>query len=173
MRSQTTLVGVCICAVMVAGCAGGALGPAVATYGAANIFSPVGYSQTQIDETHYTVTATGSEVTPTARVEKLARTRAAQIGVEQKLGYFKVAGVSQGAACTDKDTRAYKAPGTVGSARPTVALDVLYSKEQTDPSYLPSKATFEALTAELQAEQVSPEEQQSANQEILARCGQG
>lgn len=172
MRSQLAVAGLCTCAVLLAGCSGSAMmGPAVATYGAANIFSPVGYNQSQIDETHYKVSATGSEVTPVPRVEKLAKARAAQIGADQKLEYFKVVSVEHGAACTKKES-SYKGPSTASVARPTVVLDVLYSKEQTDPSYQPSKATFDSLSAELAAESISPEEQQAANQEILARCGQ-
>ncbi len=52
---------------------------------ASNILSPAGYCQTKIDDTHYKVTATGTEATPKERVEKIARARAAQIGVDQKL----------------------------------------------------------------------------------------
>ena len=59
------------------------------------MFSPVGYSQTRID-THFQVQASGTDATPTARVEKVARARAAEIGVEQKLKFFKVASVERG-----------------------------------------------------------------------------
>ena len=173
MRSLIGLAGLSICAAIVAGCsaASSALGPSVASYGASNIFSPVGYDQSQIDETHYKVTATGSEVTPASRVEKIAMARAAQIGADQKLDYFKVASVQHGAACSQKDS-GYKGPTTASNARPTVVLDVLYSKDQADPGFQPSKATFEALSAELANETVSPEAQQAANQDILTRCGQ-
>lgn len=171
MRSQMALAGLCTCAVLLGGCSGSTLmGPAVATYGAANILSPVGYSQSQVDETHYKVSATGSEVTPSVRVEKLAKARAAQIGVDMKLPYFKVAGVEHGVACSKKET-SYKGPSTAGSSRPTVVLDVLYSKEQADPTYQPASATFDALSAELASETISPEQQQVASQEIKARCG--
>jgi hypothetical protein len=155
------------------GCSGlTGLSDPVATYGASNILSPTGYSQTQIDETHYKVTGTGTESTPKERVEKIARARAAQIGVDEKLKYFKVAGVQHGFNCSQRQ-EGYKSGDTPANSRPTVVLDVVYSKEPTDPTFAGSAEAYEALTAELANEVVGPEAKATAIQETRAGCGRG
>ena len=73
--------------------------PPVADFTAASVFSPVGYNQTKIDDTHYQVQASGTEATPKDRVEKIARARAAQIGVDEKLKFFKVTSVQHSITC--------------------------------------------------------------------------
>jgi hypothetical protein len=161
------------CGVALAGCGGTPLlGPSIASYGASNILSPAGYAQTKLDETHFKVTATGTEATPKARVEKIARARAAQIGVEQKLQYFKVASVQHGVKC-EKRQAGYKSEPTPASSRPTVVLDVVYAKDAADPTFASSAETFQALSNELAAEVVSPEAKAAATQETRAGCGQG
>ena len=63
--------------------------------------------------------ATGTEATPKARIEKIARARAAQIGVEQKLKFYKVTSVQFGIAC-NKRQECYKGGHDAGGqpARP-------------------------------------------------------
>src|SRR5512134_3861026 len=90
-------------ALLLAGCAGGlSMTGATTSYSASNAMMPVGYSELPIDPTHYEVKAAGTEQTPKERVEKIALARAAEIGVEQKLKFFKVAGVTHGASCSKK-----------------------------------------------------------------------
>lgn len=143
-----------------------------AGYGASNIFSPAGYGQTMIDATHFKVKATGTEATPKARVEKIARARAAQIGVEQKLKYFKVASVQHGVACTKRQP-GYKSEATPATSRPTVVLDVVYALEPSDSTFASSADAYAALTSELASEVVAPEAKAVAIQETRAGCGQG
>jgi hypothetical protein len=153
-----------------AGCAGADLSP-VASLSESNIMSPAGYSETQISDKQYQVSATGTESTPKARIEKIARARAAQIGVEQKLGYYKVTNVQFGVACNKKH-EFYKGGSTVGAARQTVLIDVVYSKEPVDPSYLKAADSFETLNNELNNESIPGDAKATAAQEARAGCGQ-
>jgi hypothetical protein len=134
--------------------------------------SPSGYSQTKLDDTHFQVSATGTEATPKERVEKIARARAAQIGVDEKLGYFKVTSVQHGVKCT-KRQQGYKSEDTPPTSRPTVVLDVVYAKEPGDPTFASSAETFQILSTELAGEAVAPEARAVAAQETRASCGQG
>ncbi len=144
----------------------------IATYGPSNVLSPAGYAQTKIDDTHFKVTATGTEATPKERVEKIARARAAQLGVDQKLAYFKVASVQHGVSCTKRQS-GYKSEDTAPSSRPTVVLDVLYAKDAADPTFASSKEAFETLSNELANEVVPPEAKAVAIQETRTSCGKG
>jgi hypothetical protein len=155
------------------GCSGvSSLGTPIASYGASSILSPSGYGQTMIDDTHFKVTATGTEATPKERVEKIARARAAQIGVDQKLKYFKVTSVQHGVKC-EKRQEGYKSEATPASIRPTVVLDVVYAKDSADPTFANSAETFQTLSAELAGEVIAPEAKAAATQETRAGCGQG
>ena len=78
MRRKTALyVGLCLTSAPLAGCSSlsamTSFTPPVADFTAASVFSPVGYNQTKIDDTHYQVQASGTEATPKDRVEKIAR----------------------------------------------------------------------------------------------------
>jgi len=161
------------CAAVLGGCSGiSELGTPIASYGAANLLSPAGYEQTKLDDTHFRVGATGTVATPKERVEKIARARAAQIGVDEKLGYFKVTSVQHGLKC-QKRQESYKSEATPATSRPTVVLDVVYSKDAADPTFASSAETFQALSAELASEVISPEAKAAAEQEARAGCGQG
>ena len=105
-------------------------------------------------------------------VEKIARARAAQIGVEESLEYFKVVSVQHGVSC-EKRQAAYKSEATPASSRPTVVLDVVYAKEPRDPAFAGSAETFEALSSELANEVVPPEAKAVAVQETRTSCGRG
>jgi hypothetical protein len=160
------------CAAALGGCSGvSSLGTPIASYGASNILSPAGYSQTMIDDTHYQVTAMGTEATPKERVEKIARARAAEIGVEQKLGYFKVASVQHGLKC-EKAQPGYKSEATPASSRPTVMLDVVYAKDASGPGFASSAESFQTLSGELAGEVIAPEAKAAATRETRTGCGQ-
>jgi hypothetical protein len=147
------------------------LGAPIADYSAANLLSQSGYSQEMVDENHYKVRATGTEATPAPRLEKIARARAAEIGVEGKKKYFKVTGVQPSYKCA-KGTTSYKGGGTTSSSRPVIALDVVYAAEPSDQGFLSSAETFKALTAELSAEAVPADATAAAIQQSKAACGQ-
>jgi hypothetical protein len=175
MRRITCPLALCLPA-LVAGCSGveglTSLTPPVAQYSSASIFSPSGYSQSKIDDTHYTVAASGTEATPISRVEKIARARAAEIGVDQKLPYFKVTNVQQGMTCA-KRQEGYKSPSTPASARPSVILDVVYAKDAADPTFQNAAETLTTLKTDLAAEDVAPEARAVAIQQTREGCSKG
>ena len=156
--------------VVLAACAGADLKP-VASLSASNLMMPTGYSETKVSDTQYLVQATGTEATPKARIEKIARARAAQIGVEQKMNFYKVASVQYGVACV-KAHEFYKGGQTQAGSRPTVKLDVVYAKEAVDPSYVSAKDSYDALNGELSSEVVPAEAKTAAEEEARAGCGQ-
>jgi hypothetical protein len=167
------VIGLLSLAAALGGCSGASsLGAPVASYGASNVFSPAGYGQTMIDDMHFKVTATGTEATPKQRVEKIARARAAQIGVDQKLEYFKVTSVQHGFTC-EKRQEGYKSSATPAASNPTVVLDVVYAKDAADPTFLSSADTYQTLSGELAGEVVAPDAKAAAVQETRAGCGQG
>jgi hypothetical protein len=155
------------------GCAGGLpqLGAPVASYSPATIFSPEGYGQTKIDDTHYRVEATGTEATPKERVEKMARARAAQIGVETKQKYYKVTSVQHSVACK-KRRDSYKGEATAPSSRPNVVLDVVYADTQADPEFADANESYVQMQADLASETVTPEARDAALQATRASCGE-
>jgi hypothetical protein len=157
---------------LLAGCAGGGLpsmGASTASYSAANAIYSVGYSEKSLDATHYQVKASGTDTTPRARVEKIALARAAEIGVEQKLAFFRVANAAHGADCTKKQS-GYKSGDAQATSHPTVVLDVYYSKTPL-PDHRPSADTFAQVKAELDAEVTPPEAKAAAQAQIRAECG--
>jgi len=158
------------CALVLAGCAG-IDGKPVASLSASNMMSPSGYTESKVSDTQYQVRATGTEATPKARIEKIARARAAQIGVEQKLKYYKVTNVQFGANCTKKH-EFYKGGATTAGNRQTVMLDVVYAKEPPDPSYVSAAESYETLNGELNSEVIPPEAKATAEQEARAGCAQ-
>ena len=133
-----------------------------------------GYSEKALDDTHYEVRANGTESTPSSRVEKIAMARAAEIGVEGKLRYFKVASVRHGVQCSAKQ-EIYKGTAQAAVRYPTVALDVLYAKGNAPPdaSWQVAADTHARLVAELSAETSGPAEAQSAAADVKAQCGKG
>lgn len=167
-------LGALVCgATALAGCASlPQLGSPVASYAPATIFSPEGYGQTKIDDTHYRVEATGTESTPKARVEMMARARAAQIGVETKQRYFKVTSVQHGVACK-KRRDSYKGEATAPSSRPTAVAEVVYADTQADPEFTDAETAFVQLKADLADQTIAPEALAAAAQETRASCGEG
>jgi hypothetical protein len=157
-------------ALLLCACAGADLKP-VASFGASNALSPSGYSESKLSDTQYQVKATGTEATPKARIEKIARARAAQIGVEQRLKYYKVTNVQFGVVC-DKKHEFYKGGATASGARQSVLVDVTYSKEPLDATYLNAKDSFASLNGELESEAIPVDQKVSAEQESRAACGQ-
>ncbi len=157
-------------AALLGGCAGADLKP-IASFGASNMLSPSGYSEAKISDTQYQVTATGTEATPKARIEKIARARAAQIGVESKLKYYKVTNVQFGAVC-DKKHEFYKGGQTANGARQKVMVEVTYAKEPLDPTYVSAKESYETLNGELENEIIPVDQKAVAEQEARSACGQ-
>jgi hypothetical protein len=161
------------CAALLGGCSAlPQMTDPVASFGASNVFSKAGYDQTKLDDTHFKVTGTGTQATPKERVEKIARARAAQIGVEEHLKYFKVASVQHGVKCSKRQD-GYKSEAMPAASYPTVVLEVVYAQEPADPGFASSVDAYAALTGELASEAVAPEAKAIAIQEARAGCGQG
>src|SRR5690606_703191 len=112
------------------------------------------YHARQISPTEYEVSATGTEATPRGRIEKIARARAAQIGVEQRLGYYKVTNVAYGFACTRKE-RYHRGGTRPAGSRPTVRLDVVYARQAEGPEFVSAKESFAALSSDLDSEVIA------------------
>ncbi|MEO8419777.1 MAG: hypothetical protein ABI457_01160 [Hyphomicrobium sp.] len=159
------------CVVLLGACAGVDLKP-VASLSAANALAPSGYSETKVSDSEYQVRATGTEATPKARIEKIARARAAQIGMEQRLKYYKVASVEFGIVCSKKH-EFYKGGTTSAGSRQTALINVVYAKEPTDPSFVSAKESYETLNSELDNEVIPAEAKAAAEQEAHAGCPQG
>jgi hypothetical protein len=176
MRGRITCCLALCASALAAGCSGvtslTSLSPPIAEYTSASIFSPSGYSQSKIDDTHFQVGASGTEATPISRVEKIARARAAEIGVEEKMPYFKVTSAQQGMTCA-KRQESYKSTSTPASAHPSVILDVVYAKDAADPTFQNAAETLAALKTDLAAEDVAPEARAVAIQETRGSCSKG
>lgn len=159
-------------AVLLCGCAGTDMDlRPVASLSASNVLSPSGYSEEKVSDTQYTVNVMGTEATPKERIEKIARARAAQIAVEQRMPFYKVASVSYGFKCT-KGKEIYRGGTQPPTARQTVQLDVHYAKEPSDPTYVNAKESFATLNSELNDERVPTEAKVAAEQEVRAACAQ-
>lgn len=142
----------------------------VASMSASNAFSPSGYVEKKMGDNQYQVGAIGTEATPKSRIEKIARARAAQIGVEEKLKFYKVTNVAFGIKCSKKH-EFYKGGQTAEGSRPTVVLDVLYAKERVDPTYVSTQESFDTLNSELSSEVIPADAKAAAEQESRTTCG--
>lgn len=152
------------------GCAGADLATgSIAPYEAANSFYPFGYQATLVGENQYRVTASGSARASKGRLEKIAVTRAAEIGVEQKKRYFKVSNVTHGVACSKKEKSPHKGRDAPASSRPTVTLDVVYADTPADPDFRESQASLAEYKAALEADTAAADASQV--DELKAQCG--
>ncbi len=163
------LASVCLIA---AGCGGGAQLPALGggpvSYTSSNAFKPTGSNDTRLDDTHFQVRASGDAKTSLARLEKMALVRAAEIGVEEKLDWFKVEGAETGLDC-GKKVDGYKGASTKPTAIRTHRIRVAYAKTQADPSYLKADTTFATAKAELDADGAIADAASEA--ELKQACG--
>ncbi|WP_295559952.1 hypothetical protein [uncultured Hyphomicrobium sp.] len=145
---------------LLAGCSGdlGSIGPGAVPYQHANAIYPVGYSESQIAPDRYRIQVKGPLSTTRERLEKIAATRAAEIGKENRLGYFKIDGVQIAAEC-ETITPGGKPAGVNGSqrtvGRAVLTADVSYTKSPQDQSYLDSKS-FDQLRADLDVPPATP-----------------
>lgn len=141
----------------------------IAPYGAANSFYPYGFQDTAVAENQHRVTASGSGRASKARLEKIALTRAAEIGVDKKKPYFKVGTVTHGVVCSKKTAATHKGRDSPENNRPTVTLDVTYSDTALDPEFRESKASLAEYKAAMDADTGSAEASQL--DELKAQCG--
>lgn len=165
------------CVLALTGCGGG-LGEIGSSAGAGYTRSSAliisGYSETASDETHYEVRANGTTNTAKARVEKIALTRAAEIGVENKFRFFKVTNIRHGVVC-GKKTEIYKGGTQAALHYPTVRMDVEYARGNAPPdaSYLVAADSFERTSSELNGEIGNPEDRAATSADVKSQCGAG
>lgn len=165
-----------IAAISLGGCGstadllGSAGGGGVTGYTASNALIPVGYNSKEVDATHYMVSATGTAATPPSRLEKIATMRAAEIGKDLKLGFFKVEKTEPSVTC-GKKVDGYKSQGGAQTDYAQVVLSVVYAPAPADATYQPTGPTFDRLGSELQTDVVPPEARASASQAVAAACG--
>jgi hypothetical protein len=171
-KRASVLVALALACGLAAGCSGGAQLPALGggpvSYSSSSVFKPTGYNDTRLDDTHFQVRASGDAKTPPARLEKMALVRAAEIGVEEKLDWFKVEGAETGLDC-GKKVEGYKGPGTKPTPIRTLRLRVAYAKTQVDPTYQKADTTFASAKAELDADAATADAASEA--ELKQACG--
>lgn len=143
-----------------AGCSAGLpgmVGPSKLSYSASNAIVSAGYSETMLAPDHYRIEITGYPTTPRERMEKMAATRAAEIGIENRLGYFKINGVEQSTRCKRFPTSNQRGPGDERKLEYVVlTADVTYTKNPPDPTYVQAKTAFDQYKAELDADVTPP-----------------
>lgn len=145
-----------------AGCSSGmeSLGQAQAplAYQHSNAFVNAGYSESLLAPNRYRIEVKGPLDTPRDRLEKMAATRAAEIGRDNRLGFFKIDEVRHTTHC-DTYTPGARAPaGAAGSRKIGYAkttADVTYVKATQDPGYRDAKRSFDQLRAELDQPQAA------------------
>src|SRR5688572_29198661 len=89
-----------LAALALAGCSGGVgIGAGPLPYQYSNAIAPSGFSETIIGPNRYRIQVRGPLNTPRERMEKIAATRAAEIGKDNRLGFFKIDSVEVGTHC--------------------------------------------------------------------------
>ena len=124
-----------------------------------NAIAKTGYSESQIAPDRYRIEVRGPANASRQRMEKIAATRAAEIGKENRLGYFKIEGVQQAVKC-EKYTTGTQRGGTGTekkvSAYTILSAEVSYTKNPPDTSYVDSKTAFDQYRAELDQQTTGP-----------------
>lgn len=129
----------------------GNLSPSAAIpYQHGNAISPAGFTESLIGENRYRIEVTGYPGSSHARMEKIAHTRAAEIGKEMRLRYFKVENLQHSTRCT-KARSTPKGGGHPDLHYRVLTADVSYTKAYAPPDaeYRESRASFRQLRAEL------------------------
>jgi hypothetical protein len=142
-----------LAALAMAGCSSGpgGLGTGPLPYQHSN-FGQGGYSESLIGPDRYRIEVKGPPTTSRARLEKIAAVRAAEIGRDNRLGFFKIDGVQHGTHCqkVNPGPRAPAASGPKTLSYAILTADVSYAKTPPDPSYRDSRLSFDPLRAELE-----------------------
>jgi hypothetical protein len=149
-------------ALVLTGCSAGMTGlaPGPLAYQHSNAIAPAGYSESAIGPDRYRIEVKGPANTPRERLEKIAATRAAEIGKENKLGYFKIEQVQHNTHCEKYIQGGQPGSASSGAKKRTayavMTADVSYAKSPTDPSFIDSRTTFDQYRAELDQDQSAP-----------------
>jgi hypothetical protein len=171
LRAPATLAA--LAALALAGCSAGmsGLGGGPLPYQHSNAIMPAGYSETMIGPDRYRIEVKGPLETPRERMEKIAATRAAEIGRDQNLGYFKIDGVQHGTHCQTYTAGAQQ--GSKGTAEKKIqyailTAEVTYARQPPDTTFVQARPAFDQYRAELDQMQASG---LPAVPAALAQCG--
>ncbi|AHB50112.1 hypothetical protein W911_08300 [Hyphomicrobium nitrativorans NL23] len=127
----------------------GSLGlPASVPYQHSNAIAPAGFRESQLAPNQYRIEVTGSANASQARLEKIAATRAAEIGRDNRLRYFKLDNLQHTTRCTPKRST-YRGGGHGELNYRVLTADVAYAPTPPDATYLESRRAFDQLRAEL------------------------
>lgn len=166
--------GVCLAGCLIptlVGCAGADLSSgSIAPYEPANSFYPYGYEDTVVAENQHRISASGSARAAKTRLEKIALTRAAEVGVEGKKRYFKVSNLSHSVACGKKITaNTTKGLDSPAANRAVVTVDVVYADTPIDPEFRDTATSLAEYKAALEADTAGADSSQA--DELKAQCG--
>lgn len=152
-RAGAARTAACV-ALALPGCSGGvgSLGGDPLPYQHANAFVSHGYSEALIAPDRYRIEVKGPAATPRARMENIAATRAAEIGRDNKLGYFKIDRLQHTTSCKRYIVGGQR--GGTGQQERTLALAVLtaevsYARTPPDAGYVEAKTAFDQYRAAL------------------------
>lgn len=157
-----------------AACSSGMPGiaPGPLAYQHSNAIAPAGYSESLIGPDRYRIEVKGPANTPRERLEKIAATRAAEIGKDNRLGFFRIDSVQHNVNCEKYTVGGKPTNATSGQKRGSVyavmTADVSFTKSPPDASYLDSRPTFDRYRAELDQDQTAPPPLDTA---ALPQCG--
>lgn len=133
------------------------LAPGKLAYHPSNAIVSTGYSETTVAPDHYRIEVTGYPTTPKTRMEKIAATRAAEIGKENNLGYFKISSVEQSTRCKSFTVGGQRGSGEERKlAYVVLTADVTYAKSPPDTTYVEAKTAFDQYKAELDRDVTPP-----------------
>lgn len=154
---------IALAALALGGCSGGGisgLGPGPLPYKYSNAIAPSGFSESIIGPDRYRIQVKGPVNTPRERMEKIATTRAAEIGKDNRLGFFKIESVALNTHCETfiqgKQPGGSSSGTRKSSAYAIMTADVSYTKSPTDAGFLDSRQTFDQYRAELDQDQTAP-----------------
>lgn len=122
--------------------------PAAVPYQHSNAIAPAGFKESQLGTNQYRIEVTGYAASSPARLEKIAATRAAEIGRDNRLRYFKLDNLQHTTRCTPKRST-YRGGGHPELNHRVLTADVAYAPTALDAAYRESRAAFDELRAEL------------------------
>ena len=156
-RRSSLTFGPPIVVLLLAGCSAGndsigavgSLGaPAIVPYQHSNAIAPAGFKESQLGPEHYRIEVTGKADASLARLEKIAATRAAEIGRDNRLRYFKLDNLQHTTRCTPARST-YRGGGHGELNYRVLTADVTYARTAPDATYRESRSAFDQLRAEL------------------------
>jgi hypothetical protein len=146
---------------LLAGCSEGigGIGAGALPYQHSNAIMNAGYSETLVGPDRYRIQVKGPLNTPRERLEMIAATRAAEIGKDNRLKYFKIEGFEHAASCQQYIQGGQR--GGAGAQKKQTGFAVLnanvaYAKDTTDPSYMDSKTAFDQYRSQLDQAPAAP-----------------